>query len=133
MKRLSMYVAIILLLVMASSPMSQTAKVIHLKAEDANQAKVLWTRLQLAQKEWDAFRTVVSTRYTSTIKAKDGEVGIAGVYYKDGWSGGFEYSDDFLTIVPKAEVSLTVTGSRGCWPYGASYVTSPGSITLENK
>ena len=113
---------------------AQTAKVIPLSASDAAQAKSLYDRQIALNKAKSDFEAIVKDKYltkesdsilaaTCATLALDG----SGISYSsipcpdpkahkikipiDGWSNGFEYSEDFKYIVPKQPVySLSGTG-----------------------
>lgn len=82
------FVIAILLLLTVCAFAAQQAKVIHLKAADQTEAKKLWADLQAAQKAWNEFNAKVEKEYVKAAKSDFGN--------------GFEFSEDFSVIVPKA-------------------------------
>ena len=136
----------ICLLWLAAFGVAQNVKVIALSSADAEQSTKLHEQLKAAQKAVDDFDAQVSHRYTATSCDALGK----DCSYKDGWSGGFLYSEDWKFIVPKnpfAYTSTTSTGTltpNGCWsitpsltpsgywyfsPYGPSWSWIGGTST----
>jgi hypothetical protein len=96
---------------------AQTAKVIELSADDAKEAKALHeAQLDLDSKVLALHTRILADYLTdkSGGKLRNPWVGnysgnvtwlTNGDVYKVGWSGEFEYSDDFRFIVPKTYIS----------------------------
>src|ERR1700692_1786015 len=87
---------LLFVLLLSVSLVAQTAQVIALSPADAARAKHLHEEAVRAQTMVDAFDKEVQTRYAA----------------KKGWVSSFEYSDDWLFIVPK---NSAVTGTITNW------------------
>jgi hypothetical protein len=121
--------AIALFLILAASPLiGQTAKVIQLSPEDAAQAKSLYTQKAEIEKKIKDLEDAVHDKYL--ITAHHGSQGLYGTY-KEGWSAGFDYSEDFRFIVPKSYPSTNGIWSSGCnCATITPAATNTGSLTV---
>jgi hypothetical protein len=118
---------------LAASPLfGQTAKVIALSPEDAAQAKALFTQKAEIEKKIKHLEDAVHDKYL--ITPHHGPSGLYGTY-KEGWSAGFDYSEDFKFIVPKVYVPSSTNccgSSYGIWSSGCNYTTITPATTLNN-
>ena len=109
---------------------AQTARVIQLSPEDTAKAKQLYQQKAEVEKALVAFTNDIDRRYTQDKKESSGNCIVSAYsgnmtfgecdmnakpkkvyswYHKDGWSLGFEFSEDFKFIVPKHQDSNSVT------------------------
>jgi hypothetical protein len=87
----------------------QTAKVIALSPSDAREAKQLEQAVSDSIKAREDFRETIVKKYLITEFVK--QTGLA--VFKDGWTyGDFEFSDDFLFIVPNSTLSYYKSNSN---------------------
>lgn len=92
--------------VLASSLLNaQTAKVVQLSAQDAAVAKSLHEQREALDKRIAELDALIAKRYLQDTK-KDGltfSLCTSGPCptYKAGWSGSFEFSEDYKFIVPR--------------------------------
>jgi hypothetical protein len=94
------------LLLAATTLHAQTAKVIQLNPEDAALAKSLHEQKEALDKKIADFDDGVRKHYLLETKKEGNILTFAFCSngpcptYKQGWSGGFEFSDDYKFIVP---------------------------------
>lgn len=116
------YLVLGLVLAAVSTIHAQTAQVIQIDPGDADHMKVLYDKLQAAQKEYDSYRGLIETKYLQpncrTAKNGTGDsawtCGVSSLSYK--WAGGFDFTSDFRFIVPSQDDSKKASLlSNFCW------------------
>jgi hypothetical protein len=130
-------------LLLAVPVFAQTAKVIQLSPEDAKEAKLLYDLKKDLVKQQDEFDEKIRKAYlTTTYKATKNSVCYwslyGSVYYtssvsengictgiKEGWYNGFNYSEDFLFIVPNPPPTTSYTVGD----HGYALTTNPSPTT----
>lgn len=95
----------ILLILLTGSLYAQTAKVIQLTPEDANEAKLLYKQKAEVEQKIEDLENKIHGFYL-IIHSRDISHGQYAVP-KPGWgTGTFEYSEDYKFIVPKQNTIL---------------------------
>ncbi|HYE75644.1 MAG TPA: hypothetical protein VEF04_20035 [Blastocatellia bacterium] len=128
----ALLLATVTLVAIAQAP--QRAKVILLDAADVEEGKRLSAELEAAQKRFADYQERIEGKYIS-VEGRCSDFVIIGQKLpdsaykpcrtrKEGWYGGFEFSEDFKAIVPKAasEPGIRLGGGFCGW----SPVTSLG-------
>jgi hypothetical protein len=80
----------------------QNAKVIHLSNEDSSEAKRLDENAKKAELDKKNFHNHIVAKYLLEAKGS----------FKEGWSSDFEYSTDYIYIVPSKYVNSYIVGSN---------------------
>lgn len=127
--------AVALFLILAASPLiGQTAKVIALSPEDAAEAKTLYTQKAEIEKRIINLTDTIQHKYLALVPPHEGLNGFR--HFKDGWSIGFEFSEDYKFIVPKVWTPLPsspcCSASWGCFNPNPATITGTAPTPSSN-
>ena len=112
---------ILITLAFAGTMYAQTAKVIQLTPAETAEAKHLQAVQVDISKRMQALRGAIEARYISRSNESDGQCHTisVGTYCPrqmfEGWSGGFEYSEDFKFIVPVRSSDFVIPATTSSW------------------
>lgn len=99
---------------------AQSAKVIQLDTADAAEAKQVYQQMQDAQKAWNDIQKRIASKYVEERFVA--QTGTKLTKNKKGWENGFNFSEDFKSIVPM----ITVTSGIGSGQYISCCVYNSG-------
>ena|SRR5258706_11785625 len=110
-------------LLTSGNAIAQDAKVIQLSEQDAKTAKQLYDAKIAANNAYEDFQKKIKLEYTLNKPKYKNEA----LSLKEGWLGGFIFSQDFKFIVPSPYSTTLKFASSPCW---STYSTSPVTATL---
>jgi hypothetical protein len=134
---------IVMILLVSFASHAQSGKYLTLSEQDATKAKQLDDAVVAAIKAQTEFRDSIRLKYTIIDKCPEGQscnwvnIGINTLngytaclcpegkfctkcpedkpkFYRPGWNGDFEYSEDYKLIFPKPETKASVNNFNGC-------------------
>lgn len=125
---------LVVLWALVAPGVAQDAKVLVLDQADAVEAKALYAQKLNIETKLAVLNAKIRTKYTE-VKHEGKVPQVSGNFalysftvYKDGWSDGFRFSEDYKYIVP-VELNLQASRPNSCY-YG---INSSNSSTLERQ